>query len=608
MRDGLTTLAHVALVLQEHQLTGAISVRRVGQKGISEIQEKFAVYISKYTDSKLKLPYAKNINREKFKETAGQGSRVQAEDLHNVLNAVTEEIKKRRLHEEATIEGQQLKDWLKLTSSSQNRLQRDQFCRLLARSIHHRTIAEELQELLLGIPARNLVIFHERFGPGNRTLEEIGKEQKLTRERVRQVSNRTKDKILARLPLGYYCRLQSAMLFASEMGTEITFRAWTKAIISSGLVGEWNVDFFTLIPRVTPLGVMLAIIIATIERNDVLNLRLPENLRIVLGVNQREVSAGTIKQMAIVPKQITRAIRKEAKNGGAVHVPSTAKKLGLSTDGAQNILLGWGYLKLSNDWYTIKPRKSNKRYNKSFAAFHTVLRTLKYCGPLEIKEIRRGLQNHASRRQHVVPPPQILARSLQAIGFDIQDGIVSWRHENKSEISASEECVLRELERIGPVVSFFDLSQTFAEAGLSSPALSVVLRYSPLISRVDTGLYKLRGRQITLADIHKAQERQTSTAANPELLYEQNGTIRFRLNLGNLPIVSGVIFSTHIPNLSGEWSVEVNETPTGIVRVRENKIWGLAKAIREVGVKVGDRVELKFDTWQRKVTITKVEE
>jgi hypothetical protein len=195
---------------------------------------------------------------------------------------------------------------------------------------------------------------------------------------------------------------------------------------------------------------------------------------------------------------------------------------------------------------------------------------------------------------------------LVAYGFQLQDERLSWSGANRSTLSASEALVLREIERLGSVVTHYDLSQAFMGAGLSLPALSNTLAHSPLFAKVKSGLYKIRGTIISLEDISKAEERQSTTAANPEVIYDTSGAIRFRLNLGNIAAATGSVFTTHIPNLTGDWPAYVNDAPCGVVRVSDKQLWGLGKSFRVIKVQVGERLELTFDTWQRRVSIAKV--
>jgi len=234
------------------------------------------------------------------------------------------------------------------------------------------------------------------------------------------------------------------------------------------------------------------------------------------------------------------------------------------------------------------------------------LKMLRFCGSLELKEVRNGLRRHALRGGYVVPPPPILAHVLAAYGFEMQDGHVSQQQENPSNASTSEEIILEELEYRGPIVSHYELAQAFAQAGLSVAALSAALRYSPLFTRVDVGLWKLRGKSVTHGDIRNARQRQPVTAADPEILFDPTGAVRLRLNLGNVAITSGVIFIAHIPNLTGTWGAQANGLPCGNVRVRDNQIWSLSKSFRVINAKVGERVELRFDMWEHTIKVAKV--
>jgi hypothetical protein len=357
-------------------------------------------------------------------------------------------------------------------------------------------------------------------------------------------------------------------------------------------------------PKMSSVDLMFAVCNPEKSADIPKHFQMPENLRLV--VNYKNLSASAVKAIAQLPKEAVRAVRKQAKNGGAVHVPSVTKDLGLTVDETRSVLSELGYKQISSDWYMLRPRKSGKGADRLWAVFHTVLKMLQFCGPLEVKEVCSGLRKHVSRQGYVVPPIPIMLQVLTAYGFKLQDGRISWPCENLSTTSTSETIILRELDRLGPVVSHFELLQAFAQAGLSVPALYVTLRYSPLFAKADMGLYKLRGKVITQGDIQNTKERQTVTVADPEIQFDPTGVICFRLNLGSMAIAGGAMYTAHIPNLTGKWACCADSLACGTVSVRDNQIWGLAKSFRTIKACVRDRVELKFDTWQRTVTVTKV--
>ena len=76
--------------------------------------------------------------------------------------------------------------------------------------------------------------------------------------------------------------------------------------------------------------------------------------------------------------------------------------------------------------------------------------------------------------------------------------------------------------------------------------------------------------------------------------------------LGSIAIASGVVYTSYLPNLTGKWTAYVNGAACGSITVRDKQIWSLMKPLKVIKVRVGDRVELKFDTWEHAVHVAKV--
>ena len=63
--------------------------------------------------------------------------------------------------------------------------------------------------------------------------------------------------------------------------------------------------------------------------------------------------------------------------------------------------------------------------------------------------------------------------------------------------------------------------------------------------------------------------------------------------------------SDKLPNLEGEWEYKSDNGKTRKITVTENEIRGLSTAIRYFDCKVGDRIQLIFNAWDRTVAINK---
>lgn len=616
MRRGLGTLGDVVAVLEEYDHLGRITVRNLGPKGIEEVREKVSVYLATHIGQltpNIMIDVNKPIGDSSKNDTpiliAPEYVDADLVRWQNLIELLASEINRGKLHPHAVLGAQSISDLIKIDSSSIDKMRLERYCNVVENALNKQTISEELEELFAGFSSKQISILFCRTSPWKKTLEAIGHKRNLTRERVRQIEEKVRIRINEKLLGKHYIRLQSALLFAHDNGIKITHLNWVKSLIGSELLGTWgSQSAANILKEFKPEDLLIAVS-SNVEDLPAYNrFRLPENLRTAITVKRSGISAEAQMLLASIPKKSLRFIHNEVRNGGAVHVPTVAKRLSISEESVCKILSTLNFERATQDWYLIRIRRKPKILGQQWAAFHVVLKMLKYCGPLDIKEIWRGVRSHVSRRGYVVPPTSVLLQTLISYGFDLQDGKVIWKLHNPSSASKSEKIVLEEIHRIGPVVSFSDLSQAFLNADLSIPALSNVLSHSPLVAKIETGLYKLRGSDVEQVDIHRAYERQPYTVANPEIRFEPSGIVRFSLNLGNLAITSGVIYSSHVPNLAGDWSVQVGDIPCGNVRVRDRQLWGMSKLFRTIKAQVGDRIEFGFDTWKHTVTVTKVQD
>jgi hypothetical protein len=285
----------------------------------------------------------------------------------------------------------------------------------------------------------------------------------------------------------------------------------------------------------------------------------------------------------------------------------TTKLIAVEDDDARQVLKGLGFTCVTSNWYV--PFEDISRQfqmrDRTWAAFHTVLRMLRFCGQLNLNEVHLGLSKHAERLKYDVPPVDVLHRILEMYGFTIDEGRVAWKHDNPSALSGGEELIFRELKSYGGIVGYFELVQAFENAGKSLPALSKTLAYSALFKKAAIGLYILRGTSVTELEIQKAKERQPQTVSNTEITFDLSGEVVFRLNLGSLTISTGVIYAPCLQYLSGTWYVELDGQVYGNLKISDHQLWGLGKVLRAMHLQVGDRVELRFDTWSRAVKLNR---
>jgi len=235
------------------------------------------------------------------------------------------------------------------------------------------------------------------------------------------------------------------------------------------------------------------------------------------------------------------------------------------------------------------------------------------CGPLEFDSFCDGLRRYISRHFDAIAPPEVILHMLLLIGFKVENNIVSFTGEQRVELGRSDKAILELLDKKGPVLSYQEIVEHILSKGFSFPtATSRIMPGSPIIEKIEQGIYKLRGYNETWHDIESVKARQEEFTRSAEISYGLDGIIRYRVNVGVWEI-GGVLSVSRscqqLPDLGEGWPVYVADKKVGVATRDDSLIWGLSPAFNEIGIKLGDRVELAFITWnEQKIEVRLIKE
>ena len=237
---------------------------------------------------------------------------------------------------------------------------------------------------------------------------------------------------------------------------------------------------------------------------------------------------------------------------------------------------------------------------------HSLRKMFQYCGPLPIDEICSGLRHSVSRTNFPVPPPEVMKKILLTSGYIESKDRYSWGGEFCEDLNSGEITIINCLNQKGKIISHSELAQSFIESEYSFPLLHRTLYLSPLFKKIETGLYKLRGIEVTSEEIHRAKEDFERIPLDLEVEHDKRGYIIISLTLSILPLGTGVIISEKLPNLGGEWLCIVGKKVVGKVIHTDRELKSLEEPFRILDCKTGDRLMFTFNTWNRTVTIEKI--
>ena len=619
---GIQTVGEVVQLIESVRLQ---TIRELGTKCILEIAailtqvkilngDEVESWLSSDVWSQLIVKIVNDAEVESITKKGNIPKRV----IREQSQLVRKQLSRGLLHEDAIIAEKSIKDWLAETETIESNRVYEVLTAILGSSVN---ICEEIEFFLNQIPSQSrMTVLLSTYGFEAKTLAQTGAELGISRERVRQIRNELKDKatsisnLKARPAL---LRMQSALLIAGDLGMDITYEQWTQRIRASGLVGNWiSQDLI----GANPVEAMIAIcnLLADCKIHW---LKMPKKLQYAVQLaaeGKPNIPAKILHAVDTLPDEVKRLINRHTKFSGGVHVRWLSQESNRRLEDMKDILQGLGYRVLSKDWFA--PHQIS--YSD---VFHRCLRQMfQYCGQLGIDDICAGIRHGVSRSGFSepeylvskgtvqsrsvfpVPPPDVMDEILRIGGYQSDNELYYWDSAYDEKLNKAENIIMNCLEQIGPVLHHSELVHAFIENELSLPALSAALNYSPLFDKVELGLYKLRGREVTHQDIERAQAAGEPQSLRPEVGYDMEGNIIVSVTLSAIAVSSGTIFCQRFPNLSGaDWECYVGSERAGELSAVENEFRHLKKPFELLNCQPGERVKFTFNTWERTVTIEK---
>ena len=587
-------------LLQLVELNGLKIIRGLGRKSILEIKEK--------------LIQAKFLNDS---EVGASTDAIPSVVIRWQSELVNKQLSSGLLHAETVIAEKPIKDWLAGIETTESNRAYEVLAAILSSALN---ICEEVEFFLNQIPGQyRMTVLLAEHGLEPKNLRQTGDEIGLSRERVRQIRREIKDKATSIINLKTkpdLLRMQSALFIARDLGLDITYEQWAQRIRSSGLVGNWTSRNFVGMDAVE---VMIAIC-NLLTDCKIHWLQIPNNLQYAVQLaieGKPNVPAKIPHARDTLPDEVKRLINRHTRFSGGVHVKWLSQESSRKLEDIKDILQGLGYRRLFKDWFV--PHQIS--YSD---VFHRCLRQMfQYCGRLSINDICAGIRHGISRSGFSepeylvtkgivqsrsvfpVPPPDVMAEILKIGDYQLNDELYYWDGVYDEKLSKGEVVIMNCLEEIGPVLHHSELVHAFIESELSFPALHATLNSSPLFDKVETGLYKLRGKGVTYQDMERAQAAKEKQPLRPEVEYRTDGNIIVSVTPSAIAVGSGTIFCERFRDFRGDWTCYVNGKEVGELNAVENEFRRLKKPFELLNCQSGERVKFTFNTWERTVTIEK---
>jgi hypothetical protein len=520
------------------------------------------------------------------------------------LELIGRDIFRKRLHPHAIIAKRTIQEWMDTTS--ENKSMHDEVVLQVYSNIllNKYDICEEILDLFGNTSSKDLIIVTRRFGSQQLTLEQIGIETGLTRERVRQICNKVESKIESKFrSRSNYLRIQSAILYAIQMGDEFNFEGWLSSITNSGLLGFFPSE--SMLSSHVPSELLIATVqmISSVDNS----INLPHHWEKLIHLRSTGKSDVTARHESLrqnLGKSQKRLIARHEGHSGAINSTWLASELQFATDTVQELLIALDYSPLVKSWYILQREYSTQSKNHVF--FNSLDKLFFFCGPLPVNQIRQALLHVLHRSGFPCPPVDVLEEILRLNKYQYEDEMYFDDVIEEPSLSRAESVIWQCIKSQGPVVHHAELAEAFVNSDLSFPSLHAALKRSPLFETVGKALYKLRGTKVQVSDVERARAADEWTPLNVEVKFNRvSYSIEVTLSISIYALATGTIISKQFPDMTGAWTCLAGDKTFPPLVATASEFKKLRQPLEYLSCRVGDRVLIKFNTRQRHVEISK---
>lgn len=450
------------------------------------------------------------------------------------------------------------------------------------RIIPGKTLEQQLKALLGRVTSnRNLEIVFKFWGwggDGRRTLESVGQEYGITRERVRQVVAKVERKISR---LDFVCpKLNEAASYIEDRAPEFEDILGDE-LAAVGIAGShFQVD-----------GVFMAI--------QILNVQSPiQRIKIE---TQQVVISGDDKIVQNV-RGFLNLLKSLSRVQGSVNFEDLLDQTGIENDATRNFLvdlidshshISW----LSDDkkWLWPVPIEGNKKNR----IVNFTRKIFSVTPSVHISELRQGLSRH--HRIAFAPPNRVLLEICRQLDFlDVKGNQVETISGDTlpSELSWLEETLIKAFQG-EHILDRATLETNALALGMNRSSFYVMIGYSVVVVRLAKGVYAPIGAKIPTGAVEATKPSIIRRKRVVDSGWKASRHLWIAYQLSELMLHEGFV---DVPAalkefLQGEWPME----PTGpervaVISINDIRVTGLQKLLERHGAEPGDTFVLIFDT------------
>lgn len=457
--------------------------------------------------------------------------------------------------------------------------------RQLANAAKGHALEDELNGILQAVAkARDVEIVDKLFGwsgKGQRTLESVGAEYSVTRERIRQIAAKVAKKLASNAfdtP-----HLEKALRIVRDL-CPATPEALAEALQTAGVTND-RFDLSGLRSACEYLGGDFDLALAHV------------------GSTRIYVKEKSLSQVA----GFFRLCRKLTANQGCANFESICDELRIADQhraSFRKIATVDGQCEWLDDeqcWLYVPGSARNRLSN-------VVAKVLSVCATPTLSELRTAITR--SRRLAVAPPGSVLGRFVEKQHLGTVSGnkvTAASDFSDAIEPRSTEAIIVSVLREHGPVLAWDRLRDLCLAEGMNPITFGIYLSASPILARLARGIYSLVGANVPPGLVEDVAAEMASSRKGVEWGWTTRGTLwcaipRIGANIGS----GAVVISTAVSDLAdGEWRPTFGGREVeGTIKCSGRFLWGLKRPLSNSGIELDDTCILEFDFGKRTVDLT----
>jgi hypothetical protein len=442
------------------------------------------------------------------------------------------------------------------------------------------TVKEELEDFLSLIRRkRNRVISARRLGwdgCGGRTLQAVGNEFGLTRERIRQIESR----LISRLHNSKIPSFAPVLDRSLDIIMALIPRSEEKitiALVEEGII----TDFFDLRGIITAGRIL--------DREVPFAIKTSRRIRLVVPLDFSgdvvwEIAKGAIRYWGVstIADTAARVSERTGKIADSSYVVDALK-----------LLKGFEWLDEERGWYWISSIQQNR-------LVHQIEKILSVAPCISINELREGVRRPYFLKGFAPPRKVLLEVCSRMLGCSVEaDRVIAKPAPAQEDVLGNAEYIMTKcLLQNGPLILGSEFEKLCTSMGMTRSNFYRHLGYSPIITRYSPSVYGLRGAEIGPGLAEDVAKHLRRTKLIQDHGWTDLGEVWVLYKLSDSAIHNGVVtIPTSLRNvITGTYKLksEEGERMADLV-VKDNQARGLTTYFKRRGGEVGDILLLVFE-------------